>query len=1199
MLALARQQNVLVSGKSGIGKTFAAAFLIRETLLNDAEGKALVLVSGAAKTTEVFNLLTRLCSAKVVVASESSEHLWRDASYSKRECAHAKVLCVSPAIASNLFHLGHLSYANVALIVVEDTEEMFTTAATFTATLASKYTKQPRHTRPKLFAMVSKTLSELDLPTSSNPLYPLVSAFCITQPTFRKRATIAPIIVETFQYEATNYTGTVGHPVEFLRGANALHCNAEALFASLLALGSNGSTNSQYDVMIESRCKQFADAAETVLEQLGLWCFLKYIELELRHELDEALLSQNDRRLDAHSINLLTTSDEAPSVISAASDMSDHADVKSTRSFLDWIVTQQQTEHGGLQATHSRLKKAADLVGAYMENAASHGGRCWIFMQRRAHTRVVAEYMTACFPSYPPCCSLQGGSQASIAGQAAATNGALKAVDVEALFNDGRNPVLVSTALSTEVDQIALCGLVISMDEVVDPHKLLDFRQRAHPDHGVFKYIIADTPLDFEKYRALFTKMATLLSLDNGHGGNDQETLDQAVMPRLKQRYGSHHHGGHGGRTKYELYHADVKAKMTLDNSIALLTAFCHTLPGIKIYDNRPLYVIKRHLVGRHHDSRKRFRSTSNNYDDDADNHRKFLYSASLKLPSMLRVKHVLLTPKVVSAKQAKCMAAYKAVELLLKRGFLDRSFKSKLLINRNFIPQESVDEDMELETQNSYDIPAATAVEMGLAPIKSKFAQDTDQAVMYLYGLGGMPYGILVHMSTHPKQVTLPRAELVLALQFHVMLMRLICYGVDAAANHRDDDVEAAFSSKNDKGYIVVPVLLGGDEERVDIDWAELHNLMQTALLRPAWPLPTTPHGLAIDEWIFVSNRRRDVAYVVQGITPVLVGDVARRVVANNQYWSYTIQRAKSAPGVPILGRWYTKDALLKSTPEQPLVHGIEIPAAVPLIRYVHEQGTSPLEYGHLKERLLIPDQTSILSLRKSQYFEALRLLPLLFEFERKCQLSTLMFAVGRDIHVKYLEQATTKPAYERLEMLGDCFLKLESTWWLYQNRPDIKSEGTLSMLRGDMIRNDRLCKLSMDKMLHHYMIYPADFEQRPFRTWIPSCMGRTPDAVIAHLKWIADVLESTCGAYIEGAGEVAGRAWTGCSVCETPQVYNRTYFPHCLPQPVPAQVDPETPRDLATWDLTHLGYDDIPERMYLLQTSLKYNFKDKRLLL
>ncbi|RLO13282.1 hypothetical protein DYB28_014372 [Aphanomyces astaci] len=176
----------------------------------------------------------------------------------------------------------------------------------------------------------------------------------------------------------------------------------------------------------------------------------------------------------------------------------------------------------------------------------------------------------------------------------------------------------------------------------------------AHPDHGVFKYIIADTPLDFEKYRALFTKMATLLSLDNGNGGNDQETLDQAVMPRLKQRYGSHHHhhGGHGGRTKYELYHADVKAKMTLDNSIALLTAFCHTLPGIKIYDNRPLYVIKRHLVGRHHDSRKRFRSTStttsNNYDDDdADNHRKFLYSASLKLPSMLRVKHVLLTPKV------------------------------------------------------------------------------------------------------------------------------------------------------------------------------------------------------------------------------------------------------------------------------------------------------------------------------------------------------------------------------------------------------------------------------------------------------------------------------------------------------------------------------------------------------------------------
>ncbi|ETW05529.1 hypothetical protein H310_03284 [Aphanomyces invadans] len=1215
MVALARQQNVVVSGKSGIGKTFAAAFFIREMLLDHPESKALVLVTSVAKTTEVFKLVSRLCSEKVAVASEDVAHLWQDAAHSKRECAQARVLCVSPSIASHLFYLGHISLETLALIVVEDMEDMFATAATFTERLATKYIKVPHLQRPRLFAMVSKPLSELDLPTSRNPLYKLVTAFCISQPTFRKRATIAPIIVETFQYESSNYADAIGHPVDFLRGANPLHCNAEALYASLLTLGN---VSSQYDVLtIESRRKRFVTAAEAILEQLGLWCFLKFIELELRHELKDTLDRQIDNGMDAQAINILTTMDVVPPVMDPKSRIEHHADVQQTQTFLAWIV-EQQHKHG-LGATNARLKKVADLYGSYMDNARETG-RCWVFLQRRVHTRVVAEYMTACFPAYPPCCSMLGSGHGSVAGL---DKSDVKAADVEKLFNEGKSPLLVTTAMSTEVEHIAPCDLVICMDEVVDPHKLVDFRQRADPDHGVFKYVIPDTPMELDKYRALFGKMAMLLSLD-GNGASTTETLDQAVVPRRNtQQHGRKHHHG---RVKYELYHADVKAKMTLENSIQILTAFCHTLPGIKIYDNRPLYMIQRHLMGRL-DGRKRCRTDT--ADDGTIDHRKFLFSASLKLPSMLRVKHNISTPKVASDKQAKCIAAFKAVELLLKRGFLDRSFKSKLLVNRTFIPQESVDEDMELETQNSYDIPPATAVEMGLSPVKSKLLRDgddNDDAVMHLYGLQGMQYGILctepiyggktsgrwrfelptsdvmkpavqhVPLTVHPTKVTLRQSDLKMALKFHVMLMRLICYGLEAAMSPTNGDIDTEFSSKNDKGYVVVPTLCPVGGGCLEIDWAGLHNVMQSALLRPAWPMSGE-----CGNCIYVSNKRRNVAYVIKKVTTTMVGDVARRVVSNDQYWSYTLRRAKSAPGIPILGRWYTKEALLTASPDQPLVHAIEIPGAVPLIRFVHE-GKAQLDFGELKERLLIPDQTSILALTKQQYFDAIRLVPLLFEFERKCQLSTLMHAIGCDIDAKHMEEATTKPAYERLETLGDCFLKLESTWWLYQNRHDIKSEGTLSMLRGDMIRNDRLCKLSMQKMLHHYMIYPTDLEQRPFRSWIPSCMGRTPDPVIAHLKWIADVLESTCGAYIQGAGEFAGRAflsWAGCSVCEAPQIYNRTYFPNCIPQHVPALDSPELPIHLDTWDLTHLGYPDVPERMYLLQTSLKYTFQDKRLLL
>ncbi|KAH9082918.1 hypothetical protein Ae201684P_013821 [Aphanomyces euteiches] len=1173
ILALARQQNVLVCGKSGIGKTFASAFFIREVLMNEPQRKVLVLVAGSERTNQVYQMLNRLCSEHVAGALNDTEHRWRDPAYSKDECTKSRILCVSPAIASNLFHLGHISFETLALIVLEDTEEIYATAATFAERLSAKYSKLTTSARPKLLAMVSKPLSQLHLPTTFNPLYQLLTAFSIIQPTFRKRSSIAPILVEAFQYETVNYSDAVGHPVDFLHGANGIHCNIEAVFQSLLNLGN---PHSQYDVLtIESRRTRFVTTAEAILEQLGLWCFLKFIELELCNVLNEALKMPIHDGMNFE--NLLGS----PKQIDASSPRGDnrveqHADVQQARSCLEWIIGEQGRH--GLGAAHSRLKKVADLFGSYMDHLSHGQGRAWVFLQRRAHTRVVAEYLTACFPNFPPCCSLHGNGQASVARGDGSDQ---RASYVETLFNEGKTPLIVSTAICTEDEQLALCDLVISMDEVVDPHKLLDFRQRADPNHGVFKYIIPDTPSEYEKYKVLFQKMATLLHMDQDQGSI--ETLDQTLEPQKNRRNGHHS----SGRSKYELYHADVKAKMTLENSIQILTAFCHTLPGIKIYDNRPLYMIKRHLVGGA-EARKRMRFrpmqalTRGPSDDDGGDHRRFVYSASLKLPSMLRMKSNINTPRVSSDKLAKCIAAFKAVEELLKRGFVDRSFKSKLIVNRDAIPQNSVDEDMEISTQNSYDIPPITADGLNLPTIKSKLSQE--QCSMHLYRLEGMRYGILcteplfrrqahsswrfelatsdimepavrtVKMCPRSQTIDLEKTDLILALRFHVLLMRLICQGPEAAMK-TSADVTNEFASKNDKGYIVVPIL----PKLLDIDWEWLRDIVENNLLRPAWPMDNLGHH---NEWIYVSNKRRNIAYVVKEITKTKVGDIAQRVVSNEQYWNVTIRRAKSAPGVPILGRWYTKDALLDASPDQPLVYGIELPSVVPLIRFVHERKTQ-LDYGHLKERLLIPDQTSVLALTNIY----------------KNQRQNLLMSVWKHWVIASLNS----------NQHGGCI-------------SDVKAEGTLSMMRGDMIRNDRLCKLSLSKKLHHSMVYPADFEQQPFRSWTPSCVGRAPEPVMAHMKWIADVLESTCGAYIQGSGEFAGRTfleWTGCSVCEAPQIYNRKYFPECIPQPLPELANPETPRDLATWDLTHLGYDDVPERMYLLQTCLKYNFRDKRLLL
>ncbi|CAK4204660.1 unnamed protein product [Aphanomyces euteiches] len=93
--------------------------------MNEPQRKVLVLVAGSERTNQVYQMLNRLCSEHVAGALNDTEHRWRDPAYSKDECTKSRILCVSPAIASNLFHLGHISFETLALIVLEDTEEVY------------------------------------------------------------------------------------------------------------------------------------------------------------------------------------------------------------------------------------------------------------------------------------------------------------------------------------------------------------------------------------------------------------------------------------------------------------------------------------------------------------------------------------------------------------------------------------------------------------------------------------------------------------------------------------------------------------------------------------------------------------------------------------------------------------------------------------------------------------------------------------------------------------------------------------------------------------------------------------------------------------------------------------------------------------------------------------------------------------------
>ncbi|CAI5738131.1 unnamed protein product [Peronospora destructor] len=472
-------------------------------------------------------------------------------------------------------------------------------------------------------------------------------------------------------------------------------------------------------------------------------------------------------------------------------------------------------------------------------------------------------------------------------------------------------------------------------------------------------------------------------------------------------------------------------------------------------------------------------------------------------------------------------------------------------MLGENDEAPESQSQLTDLSTQSSYDLPPRRSMPITLAK--------------------------------RPLKLTLTKQQLHEVLHFHLVVMRLACMGVEDAV--RDVDITGITFVKSLGSHYLSHCGHYRRQVLLEVQQMQLKN------------------GFAYRPIALM------LAYVVQACTARTVEDIRKEYLADEQTWTAHLRKGKSTPGNPILGRWHTRQQLEEADANQPLIHGIQVPPIVPIIRRVmqrnNDEGNTAQYKTKFNERLLIPQYTSRLRLTKSRFFDAMGLVPLLYEFERKCQISHLMGEIGLELDMTLLDDATTKPVYERLEILGDTFLKLETSWYMYEQRKDISQEGQLTQLRRDIIRNDRLNQFALAAHLHHYILYPAEVEQHPFQCWKPSCMGKTPDPVVAPSKWIADVLEAIAGAYLVGKGEKGARyflKWIGVSVLEHPSTsFAQPFYPDCFPNELydAAMTSRGGVQRPLSLNFNVPQFEDLPKRFMLLQQRLKYTFRNKRLLL
>uniref|UniRef100_K3W8M3 Uncharacterized protein n=1 Tax=Globisporangium ultimum (strain ATCC 200006 / CBS 805.95 / DAOM BR144) TaxID=431595 RepID=K3W8M3_GLOUD len=1419
IVAVARQQNVLLVAPQRVGKTYTASHVLREHLLATAASRFAVAVAASEpERASLYQELARVCGipilwcdagddnaakrtesaetkpqvsdskAKAVARRWETDMAWvqQQLAACLEQCQRG-ILVVSPKILQILLRKQLLLMMRVSILVIEETEHVHTTSPSFYTLLVDHLTALDEDARPRIFATTRVPASKLNLGgVSRHALYahihvltvaPVLNPAVVTAP-----PSFPPLLCEPFDPkvaaddEEDKAALSSSHPRyeiavgmrDFLFGENDKKIDFIRVFRMELEMGNSAAV---YDEKKrQDKVNQFIQDADSVYQHLGYWCLLKFIELELQANLKACLVDDdqnmnhrrkrqqeatrnaktgrahgNDENEDVEADdddddetmqsdedeNDGAQSDLLAELIESKMDLDETTQqkVRPILKLISWLDV--QTKKLGVRHATPRLIKTADVVRSRLHNGG-HDKRAWVFLQRRPHCRVVADYLTACLAEIglPPCCCMLGNSHARVSGSLHFSS----FLKVMTMFAQCKTNVMVTTSIANKSQkqrmEPPLCDLVVVMDELLEANKLFEFGKRAHPVTGVIKYVTPNTPPDFKKFDALVKKMHEFVQVEeeqqraqqsqNAMGTTVSSAMSDAGDNTAANMIAQSQSNMLPGRLQVvpreitpvnpnEIMNRDTGAVLNLANSVACLSQFCDTLPGLDTYDQRPQYTVKRHPVSSGMSlatkqyKKKKLKYNSKLYDkiDDcradadaktaknnaADEDNRFQFAAELKLPMSLGIKKKLASHKVSTVAEAKGIVAFKACQELIKKGLLDRHFRSKLIEDQTATIHGSDKDDAhdaatkqidrgdaddttiidaddpssqnrklaDLSTQNSYDLPPVSAAELSLIPIRSLLRRETNEmpspssstasiesesVTMCFYGLTGVRFAILatkplytgntntgwrydfatsdvmepvlrpVTLAKEPTKVTLTKLELQQALHFHLVTMRLACMEVQDAMRDIDiagENVWKEFSAQNDKGYLVAPSLFDATTKVFSIDWEYLQDIIEKPLIQPIWPFPEITAECPQEEWICVPTYRRNVTYVVKGLSEAQTVADIKVAFADKETWNKHAKAGKSTQGNPILGRWHTQDQILGAEDNQPLLYGIQTPPIVPIIRRVMQRNNSEESIAQsstkFNERLLIPQYTSLLRLTKTRYFEAIGIVPVLYEFERKCQMSNLMEKIGLELDISLLDDATSKPAYERLEILGDTYLKLETSWFMYENRKDISQEGDLTRLRRDIIRNDRLNTFALTARLHHYILYPAQIEQHPFEFWKPSCMGKTPKPVVAPSKWIADVLEAICGAYLLGQGEKGARyflKWIGVSVLEEPFMFARPFYPDCFPCELydDDMIDGNGGNALSL-KFSIARFEDLPQRLVLLQQRLKYTFKNKRLLL
>lgn len=706
VLERARAENVVMVGETGIGKTFVAICLLSE--LDYSGGRrAFFLAPTRQLVLQIAAKIQQMSTLRTAAYCGQALDLW-DRRKWQHELLLTRVLVCTPGILRNLLEKGYVQMHEINLLVFDECHHV-TKRHPYAHIMKMYDVAEKQRQEDDRRLLLPRIFGATSCPTkhcARNLKSELVKVELDAQQTVAFAAA-APMLFET--YEAPAVAEEEEEDAEE-RPSLPSALDNPALFESLMKefedvkalqvhekLVLKGRSESARDPEFrQQQTRKFVQACVAIYKNLGLWCFYKYVELEIERLARGASLlfcipgSMHGLDKDAIRTMMMLSMKRSQCAFACSPKVRKAEELVRTRLCdpVDEVLAETYTTASSSSSKHqSDSESESDdeeeeeeeeeseqpvsllgIQGPPPSNPRALQGI--VFVNTRSECRVLMEYFYEKFTAADEdeeegseeeeerADSAAGGDTerivvACLLGQASRSDTAsynlpkLKAILSE--FESGLVRLLVTTSVSAEGIDFPQCGLVLVMDRVPSARLLIQLKGRARHEDGIVYYLAEEGDLDHEvHYRQLLAESQDIHRLD--FSGEKEESIFQQPHAVAAEKLQGLQYYPDESRLVVER----TGAQLDLDSSIVCLNMFCQSLPA-KLYtvDLKNMY----------------------SYTQGSDI-RMPVFHAMVQLPPELEMDPFTSEP-MRSKAMARASAAFMACKELLAQGMLDDSLNS------------------------------------------------------------------------------------------------------------------------------------------------------------------------------------------------------------------------------------------------------------------------------------------------------------------------------------------------------------------------------------------------------------------------------------------------------------------------------------------------------------------------------------------